>query len=75
MDFGAVICKPAAPLCFECPFQKKCVAFLKDKVSLLPVNEKIIKQKERFFNYLIVEHKQKIYVKKRTEKDIWQNLV
>jgi A/G-specific adenine glycosylase len=74
MDFGAVICKPSVPLCLECPFQKKCVAFLKDKVSLLPVNEKIIKQKERFFNYLIVEHKQKIYVKERTQKDIWQNL-
>ncbi len=74
MDFGAVICKPALPLCCECPLQKKCVAFLTNRVSVLPINEKIIKQKKRFFNYLIVEYQQKFYVKKRTQKDIWQNL-
>ena len=74
MDFGAVICKPALPLCYECPLQRKCIAFLNDKVSVLPVNDKVIKQKERFFNYLIVEYQQKFYVKKRTEKDIWHNL-
>ncbi len=74
MDFGAVVCKPALPLCLDCPLQKKCVAFLTNKVSLLPINEKVIKQKERFFNYLIVSYKQKFYVKERTGKDIWQNL-
>lgn len=74
MDFGAVICKPVSPLCLECPLQKKCYAFLHDKVSVLPVNEKVIRQKERFFNYLIVEYQQKFYVNERTAKDIWQNL-
>lgn len=74
MDFGAVICKPALPLCFECPLKKGCVAFLKNKVAVLPVNKKVIKQKQRFFNYLIVENDEKIYVSKRTQKDIWQNL-
>jgi A/G-specific adenine glycosylase len=74
MDFGAVICKPAAPLCGECPLQKKCYAFLNNKVSVLPINEKVIRQKERFFNYLIIEYRQKFYVKERTAKDIWQNL-
>jgi A/G-specific adenine glycosylase len=74
MDFGAVICKPAAPLCLQCPFKKKCVAFLKNKVAVLPVNTKTIRQKERFFTYWIIEHNNKFYVHKRTEKDIWQNL-
>jgi A/G-specific adenine glycosylase len=74
MDFGAVICKPSLPLCSECPMQKKCVAFNEDKVSLLPVNEKIIKQKARFFNYLVAEYDQQFYVQERKEKDIWQNL-
>ena len=27
MDFGAVVCKPALPLCAVCPMQKVCVAF------------------------------------------------
>ncbi len=74
MDFGAIICKPAAPLCLLCPLQKKCVALLKNKVTALPVNTKKISQKERFFNYLVVEYDHQIYVRKRTGKDIWQNL-
>jgi len=74
MDFGAVICKPSAPLCPQCPLNKKCTAFLKNKVAELPVNTKTIKQKQRFFNYLIVKRNQHFYVNKRSEKDIWQNL-
>lgn len=74
MDFGATICKASLPLCCECPLQKKCVAFLNNKVAILPINNKAIKQKERFFNYLVVEYKKKFYIGKRTQKDIWQNL-
>ncbi len=74
MDFGAVICKPAIPLCAECPLQQRCVAFLTGRVSLLPINEKVVKQKKRYFNYLIVEYDQKFYLRKRIQKDIWQNL-
>ena len=74
MDFGAVVCKPVLPLCNICPLQKKCIAFLENKTTSLPVNNKIIKQKERFFNYFIVRHKQDFYVAKRSGKDIWQNL-
>jgi len=74
MDFGAVICKPLLPLCSECPFKNECVAFLHNKVSVLPMNTKVITQKERFFNYIIVECNHKFYIRKRIEKDIWQNL-
>lgn len=74
MDFGAVICKPVAPLCSQCLFQNKCLAFLSKKVSVLPINTKNIRQKERFFTYLLVEYKKQFYVHQRTGKDIWQNL-
>jgi A/G-specific adenine glycosylase len=74
MDFGAVICKPAQPLCLQCPLQKKCVAFLRNRVYVLPVNNAVNKQKKRFFNYLVIEYNQTFYVNKRLEKDIWQNL-
>lgn len=74
MDFGAVICKPALPLCDACPLQKKCIAYQKNLIDILPVKEKNIRKRERFFNYLIVEKNNKIYVKQRTDKDIWQNL-
>lgn len=74
MDFGAIVCKPVLPVCEVCPLQKKCIAFLENKTTALPVNNKIIKQRERFFNYLVVNYKQKFYVAKRSNKDIWQNL-
>ena len=74
MDFGAIICKPFLPLCDQCPLQKKCVAFSTDKVNSLPVKEKAPEKRKRFFTYLIVEYKKHFYIKKRTAKDIWQNL-
>jgi len=74
MDFGAIICKPQLPLCDKCPLRIRCVAYRKKLVSILPVKEKIIRTRERFFNYLVVEHRNKVYVIKRNRKDIWQNL-
>src|SRR5690242_1897166 len=74
MDFGAIICKPAAPLCNVCPLQKKCVAFKQNRIAELPVNTKRIKLKERFFTYLVLQYENQLYVRKRTAKDIWQNL-
>ena len=74
MDFGATICKPASPLCDHCPLQEKCIAFKMNKVDLLPIKQIALKKRNRFFNYLIVEYKKKFYLRKRTAKDIWQNL-
>lgn len=74
MDFGAVICKPVLPLCDKCFLQKKCTANKKNLVSALPVKEKRVKKRNRFFNYLVIEQNNKIYVNQRTDKDIWQNL-
>lgn len=74
MDFGAVICKPKLPLCQNCPLQKKCVAFKTELVNDLPFKEKSIKNKLRWFNYFIIENNKKILVRKRVNKDIWENL-
>ena len=74
MDFGAIVCKPAAPLCNQCLLQKKCVAFKSKRIAELPVNTKTIKLKERFFTYLVIQYENQFYVRKRTAKDIWQNL-
>lgn len=74
MDFGAVICKPQSPLCAECLLKKNCVAFGDKKVNLLPVKEKSIVKKTRWFYYLIAEFKGKQYVRIRGAKDIWEGL-
>jgi len=74
MDFGATVCKPAAPLCTTCVFKKKCIAYLNDWVNELPVKEKKIAIKQRWFYYLVLEYKNEIAFRQRIKKDIWQDL-
>ena len=50
------------------------MAFKNDTVSVLPIKNKTIKIKNRYFNYIVFNYKQDVYLTKRTEKDIWQNL-
>jgi A/G-specific adenine glycosylase len=74
MDFGAVICKPATPICTTCVFKKTCFAFLNNKVNVLPVKEKKITIKKRWFYYLLLEYKNETAIEQRKAKDIWQDL-
>ncbi len=74
MDFGATVCKPAAPLCTTCIFKKTCYAYLHEKIATLPVKEKKITIRKRWFNYFLLEHNCRVMVQKRTGKDIWQDL-
>ncbi len=74
MDFGAVICKPQLPLCKSCPLKNKCAAFTAATVSILPVKEKKITVKNRWFYYAAVYFENKVLVHKRGAKDIWENL-
>jgi A/G-specific adenine glycosylase len=74
MDFGATVCKPAAPLCLQCPMQKKCIAFLHQRVESLPVKSKKLIKKDRHFYYFIFRHQQQTLVRQRNSKDIWQDL-
>lgn len=74
MDFGATACKPQNPTCKECPLKKKCVAFASEKVNELPVKEKSIQKKERWFYFLVIHLGNKTYVRKREGKDVWENL-
>lgn len=74
MDFGAVVCKPVAPVCSKCIFQKSCQAFIQSKVQELPVKEKKISIRKRWFYYLLAEYKNEIAIHQRTAKDIWPHL-
>ena len=74
MDFGATVCKPRLPLCQQCILKKQCKAFAGDIVNKLPVKEKKASKKHRWFYYFIGEFDGNFLVKKRTAKDIWQNL-
>jgi A/G-specific adenine glycosylase len=74
MDFGATVCKPALPLCNTCQLQTICGAWHSGKVNSLPVKQKNLLRKTRWFTYVVLNCAGKTLVFKRTGKDIWQNL-
>lgn len=74
MDFGATVCKPALPLCAKCPLQTICGAYKAGSVNVLPVKEKTLTRKTRWFTYFIFNNNGHTLIHKRIAKDIWQNL-
>ncbi len=74
MDFGATHCLPQNPLCTTCGLKKNCVAFQQNEIEKYPFKSKKIKKRTRYFNFLVVNYKDQIAIRKRVEKDIWNNL-
>src|SRR6202012_2644535 len=74
MDLGATVCTPALPVCNECPLQKNCIAYQQQLIDVLPVRSKKQSVRKRYFHYLLISSQDKLWVHKRSEKDIWQNL-
>ncbi len=74
MDFGATVCKPANPLCAECPMQEGCDAYAAKLTNVLPVKEKKMKITTRWFTYFVFTANGETLVRKRTANDMWQEL-
>lgn len=74
MDFGSMVCKPQNPTCDICPLANGCLAKSKNKIDKLPVKEKKIKIRKRYFNFIILDDGEYTLIEKREENGIWQNL-
>ncbi|WP_439131713.1 A/G-specific adenine glycosylase [Polaribacter sp.] len=75
MEFGAIQCKPKKPLCLFCPLSESCVAFQNNLIDKLPVKEKKVKVKKRYFNFLVIKTgNDKTILSERKGKGIWQGL-
>jgi len=74
MEFGALQCVPVSPDCSVCPLRVFCKAYELKMVERLPVKSKKTPTKQRFFNYLVINFNQYIFLQKRTADDIWKNL-
>ncbi len=74
MDLGATVCTPALPMCEECPLRKNCVAYKETTISLLPVKSKKLQVKKRYFHYILLQDRDKVWLRKRSGRDIWENL-
>jgi A/G-specific adenine glycosylase len=74
MDFGATHCTPKLAKCATCYLSKNCVAAQEKKVDFLPVKEKKMIKKNRYFHYLIFNFEDNCWITRREQKDIWQQL-
>ena len=74
MDFGSLVCTPARPLCADCSLFAGCYALAHKSVEKFPVKSKRTAVRTRYFYYLFIRHNNSVFIRKRTEKDIWQGL-
>jgi A/G-specific adenine glycosylase len=74
MEFGALQCTPKNPDCLKCTLNERCFAFATNKISDLPVKKNKTKQRDRYFNYILLADKYHTWIRKRVGKDIWENL-
>ncbi|MFL5765295.1 MAG: A/G-specific adenine glycosylase [Bacteroidia bacterium] len=74
MELGALQCKPVNPDCGICPLNTMCFASAKKMVAEFPVKEKKTKVRDRYFNYVVWNHKGTVAINKRIGKDIWTSL-
>ena len=74
MDFGAMVCTPAAPDCLHCPLQASCCAFHTGRVETLPVKKEPVAVKERYLTYIYIRCQGRVAIHKRPAGDIWQGL-
>ena len=74
MEFGALQCKSSNPDCESCIIKSRCAAHETGTVDSYPVKTKKVKQRARYFNYIVIEGDRGCFYQKRSAKDIWQNM-
>lgn len=74
MDFGALVCTPANPLCLSCFYRRFCFAYRKGLVHSLPVKKNKAIPERRWFNFMVAEKGNQVAIEKRTADDIWKGL-
>lgn len=74
MDFGATICKPANPLCDQCPMTAHCRAYAESRQDTLPVKTPKVPRKQRWMYYLVIVSSGHLALCERVGKDVWQHL-
>ena len=74
MDFGATLCTPKCPSCSLCPVKRNCKAYELNEIEKFPPKKNKVTLKKRSFHYVILHIKQSIYIRKRSDKDIWHSL-
>ena len=75
MDFGALQCKPSAPVCQTCPLAETCQALSTHQVDKLPVKSKRTAVRDRYLTYIYTRTEDgQTLLHRRGSGDIWQGL-
>lgn len=74
MEFGAIQCTPVAPDCLLCPLQQHCVAYQTGRQHKLPVKARKAPVRERYISYFVFQQGNRLALRERIDRDIWQNL-
>lgn len=74
MELGALVCTPKNPACHTCPVRSGCRAFQLNLWHKLPVKAQTRKIRTRYLHYLVFSGGNRVYMKKRKARDIWQGL-
>jgi len=74
MDFGALQCTPASPLCLTCPLAARCEALRSGRTALLPVKKPAVPVKTRQLHYVLIRCNGQVAMRRRGAGDIWQGL-
>jgi A/G-specific adenine glycosylase len=72
MEIGALICKPANPLCFECPISKNCKSFKKNDFEITSKNKF---NKIKYFEANIYQNQNKYLLIKNSKFKFLNNLL
>ena len=72
MEIGALICKPANPLCNECPISKNCIAYKKNDFNIKTKNKF---NKVKYFEADIFKSKNKYLLIKNNKFNFLKNLL
>lgn len=74
MDFGATVCTPRQPSCPTCPLATHCRARKEGRVLELPVKEKRLLRKQRYFDFFWYAKNGRVWVRQRDAETYWQHL-
>lgn len=74
MELGALVCTPKNPKCACCVFSADCFARKNGLQEHLPVKIRSLKNRKRYFYYVVVEKGRSLLMRQRQEKDIWLGL-
>ena len=74
MELGALVCIPKNPKCDQCPILAHCFARKENLIDKIPFKSKLKAKRIRFFNYLLLQVADEVYLQKRGAGDIWEGL-